>query len=303
LDLVAAGLVDDVPKSQATLFWEVFSPFPATATSVSFEIALDLDSNPLTGGTSSAVGLGVPMPGVELLARVRVDVVIAPLGGARSLETFADLWHYDGAAFVTDSVADSRASEITAFIDSLGSIPNPPEEVPYSAMIALDFDRALLDLGGGTPGMIGVQARLVEVASGFQDLTAEDTLAMNVPVLPQCEVLPLAADSGDDITVSGTDLPASVPLLVFLGAELIGNTTSNTLGEASVLVTIPNDATAGFQPVSLSVDLPDNAISATCYVEVDPGSIVPLTERVGVWLLVGLLVGIAGWRLMGVRSV
>jgi hypothetical protein len=264
VDLSLVGLVDDVSAGEATFYWEV-GLFPALAQDVEYGFALDLDGNAATGGEPASVGVDLSLAKAELVGRVVVDV--QTVAGTKVFTTSATLWKFLGGAFVQQQTLGSSAIELDASLSQVEP-PQVPVELPLVTVVALDFDRTLLAPIPPTPvpDTIPFQARSLDPATSGEDVTPTDTLFLNTPTLPVCQVTPQPVMPGDTVTVTASGLTANQTTHVLLGPDTVATGTTDALGDTSSMFAIPPGTRPGQRLVTIGVDDPDDAITADCSV-------------------------------------
>jgi hypothetical protein len=263
VDLDLAGLIDDGNTGSASVFWRAAGAFPANVNGVLYQFAIDLDQNPATGGDPSAVGIPVPLPGVELAGSVSVDVVSGTPGAS------ASLYHWDGVGtFLPEPTLGSSASVLDVYVDEVA--PGTSTSGPAQAAVSIDFDRNLLT---GVPSTYTFRVRAFDPGSSAEDLPASAELYVESPSLPVCNLLPAEATPGQLVTVEGGDLVPSSPVVVWFdkgGAPFeVGTAMTDPSGFVSTAFTVPANADPGPHHVAILVDAPDS-FSSHCVLDVQP---------------------------------
>jgi len=273
VDLVQVGLVDDVSLAQASFFWEV-GLFPREHSGVEFAFAIDLDSDPSTGGDPTVVGVDVPLPGTELAGELRVVVQTLP-GESKTFQVQnQSLWRFSQGAFSSVPVLSSRAQEGVVASLQVGP-PVFPSEMPFNTTVGMKFDRSLIEPSPGqAPLLVRWQASAVDPSivalSLGRDIPPPADVSLVVPKLATCALSPDRAPVGETVRVSASGLAPNRPVEVLFDADVVATGATDGTGTARIDFSVPAGERAGTHAVSLATTDPGDFVTAHCSLTVTP---------------------------------
>ena len=233
------------------------------------------------------MGIAIPLSGSEIVGKVQVDV------SSGVITTTDALWKFSGGSFVPQSTFASKAVDVSV---SIGQTAPPlfPPDVPFTAVISLDFDRVLMEVAGSIPTSVHFEALAQDLApAGDTDLTPAADLFLVTPLLPVCEVDQPEVRPGGTITVTSSGLPPNQPTHIFMGTgmgiELTATGTTDGAGNTVDQFQVPVAIVLGDHLITIGIDDGDTAITADCGILVQERPL-PTLHLWGLFLLLLLLI-------------
>ncbi len=253
-------------------FPEDIVPIPAAAgidteeiDRLNFHFILDIDGNPLSGGSPADISIPTDFGGAEYVITVNLE------GGRVQAVT---LFKHNSATslFAPVTGANIRAvrETIEAIVDFPGSLRDGDPDNFTGALIDLAVGEEITAIvpNGILEEPFGSRFRVEYISHAVQDdvLDRARTQGMNfdLPVFPDCTTDPGGVRTSEMTKVNATGLLPNRDVEVFLGDMEVGKGTSDSDGNATVKFTIPSDSTSGDRLVTVGAF----AVTADCSVEV-----------------------------------
>ena len=254
IDIREFGLSVEPEGGTITFFTSTLGLLPQNIQNLSYLFLVDLDGNPTTGGSALAAGTSTTATGIDVVGRVRVDVVNGTAHATPSLSVF------QGGQFVPISDASIQARVRTQAISILqfAGVPLLRDTRPAAQEIELEFKSELV--GARAPNIV-ITALAQNPKTGTVD-TAGGRLTFELPAFPSCQVVPPSAVRGNTVAIVVSSFPPGATAEAFLESSTIGSSSIDASGNAVIPMVIPQDAPSGSRPLRVGVE--GTAINPDC---------------------------------------
>jgi hypothetical protein len=260
------------PRTEVTsISHKVFGPLGPDA-NVRYASFLDLDANSGTGCDPVDLGFPTAFAGVELVSELQLTP------GAELPTAAGRVWSCQSDGWQSESTSDVIAYNQTE-AELGGSL---------FAILSLRLDPALL--GGST--LMRMQA-IAEGENGLvdrlpvSDPAVGETIELEPPPLPQCEVNRPIVPPGGTTVLSTGGFAAHSQLVVLIHGEEVARDAADASGNLNLDIPIPAGADGGLAPITVLNSGGSASSACALIVEGDPvtpatvGSLSPAPSRAG----------------------
>lgn len=255
IDTVGIGIALNLGTTH--LFASTSDLFPENMNNLNYFFLVDLDNDPATGGSSSALGVPSAVQGIELVGHVQVDV---NNGVAHGIPL---LWKFQNGQFVQiiDHGIQVSLGTFDVAVVSANQEDSHPDHISIGQIIQLILPNTVR-------GPIATDLQIAVIAENSNTATVDDiegAITLTTSTFPSCQISPSTVTLGSSASVSANSLPVSSIVDVFIGTHQVATGVTDTTGNISVDFTIPLDVLTGNQPIS--VQATGTAVSAECVIQ------------------------------------